>query len=411
MEKVEFTNKICAELSTTQQDGSKIKHFFRQSEMSTLLKDCHSGLEEAREVFKIEIGTTTFNTIDEMKEKTVNMHNELLELIATLSNGTLSDRSSVYSEANGLQNRPKIFHGRESELRELVGILSKESPRIAILGGGGSGCLEAACMALSMQPGQRSIHTQILQRTDHDPLANAWELVNIAQIDVMIGGAKETVQQNLTEAKAIFSTMKHVFGVTCCEMILADLQLREGNISAAQDILQDCLNLCWGKYSEAVSFCLEIFGDRNRWHVMECASPWPVVYRMHGQQLKERLAVHKALLFLGDIFIAQGDDDTAKNLFTVAMGGGGGGRAQCLLRLGDLASKKGDFSHATELWTAALPLFEKSSQAKSAAQVNARLVEIDHNQKALVHLMTLHPPEDRFTELSFEVGKVGIEEG
>jgi hypothetical protein len=56
-----------------------------------------------------------------MKEKTANMHNELLELIATLSNGTLSDRSSVcascvlqntlqfqdqvYSEANGLQNR------------------------------------------------------------------------------------------------------------------------------------------------------------------------------------------------------------------------------------------------------------------------------------------------------------------
>jgi hypothetical protein len=36
---------------------------------------------------------------------------------------------------------------------------------------------------------------------------------------------------------------------------------------------------------------------------------------------------------------------------------------------------------------------------------------MDHNQKALVHLMTLHHPEDRFTELSFEVGKVGIEEG
>jgi hypothetical protein len=38
-----------------QQDGSKIKHFFHQREMSTLLKDSHSGLEEAREVFKVGV--------------------------------------------------------------------------------------------------------------------------------------------------------------------------------------------------------------------------------------------------------------------------------------------------------------------------------------------------------------------
>ncbi|KAJ7080703.1 hypothetical protein C8R44DRAFT_895302 [Mycena epipterygia] len=30
-----------------QQDGNTIKHFFRQSEMSALLKNCHAGLQEA----------------------------------------------------------------------------------------------------------------------------------------------------------------------------------------------------------------------------------------------------------------------------------------------------------------------------------------------------------------------------
>jgi hypothetical protein len=93
-----------------QQEGSKIKYFFRHGEMNTLLKDCHSGLDQALQVFKacvklemehntcanvisIKIGTIVFNSIDEMKKQTQNMHNELLELISSLSDGT-SDRST-----------------------------------------------------------------------------------------------------------------------------------------------------------------------------------------------------------------------------------------------------------------------------------------------------------------------------
>ncbi|KAJ7723579.1 hypothetical protein B0H16DRAFT_1737204 [Mycena metata] len=35
-----------------QQDGNRFKQFFRQSEMNTLLKSCHNGLEQALEVFQ-----------------------------------------------------------------------------------------------------------------------------------------------------------------------------------------------------------------------------------------------------------------------------------------------------------------------------------------------------------------------
>ncbi|KAJ7451884.1 hypothetical protein FB451DRAFT_1051042 [Mycena latifolia] len=38
-----------------------------------------------------------------------------------------------------LPAKPKIFHGRESELKEIVDILQHESPRVAILGAGGMG--------------------------------------------------------------------------------------------------------------------------------------------------------------------------------------------------------------------------------------------------------------------------------
>ncbi|KAJ6490536.1 hypothetical protein DFH09DRAFT_1377292 [Mycena vulgaris] len=37
-----------------QQDKSRIVQFFRQGEMSTLLKGCHLGLEEALEAFKVQ---------------------------------------------------------------------------------------------------------------------------------------------------------------------------------------------------------------------------------------------------------------------------------------------------------------------------------------------------------------------
>jgi hypothetical protein len=36
-----------------QQNGSKIKKFFRQGEMSTLLKDCQAGLRQGLDYFHV----------------------------------------------------------------------------------------------------------------------------------------------------------------------------------------------------------------------------------------------------------------------------------------------------------------------------------------------------------------------
>jgi hypothetical protein len=36
-----------------QQNGSKVKKFFRQGEMSTLLKDCKAGLQQGFEIFQV----------------------------------------------------------------------------------------------------------------------------------------------------------------------------------------------------------------------------------------------------------------------------------------------------------------------------------------------------------------------
>ncbi|KAJ7103935.1 hypothetical protein C8R44DRAFT_887424 [Mycena epipterygia] len=43
-----------------QQDGNKIKYFFRQNEMNTLCKDCDAGLEEGLQVFKFIINLSEY---------------------------------------------------------------------------------------------------------------------------------------------------------------------------------------------------------------------------------------------------------------------------------------------------------------------------------------------------------------
>jgi hypothetical protein len=52
-------------------------------------------------------------------------------------------------------------------------------------------------------------------------------------------------------------------------------------------------------------------------------------------------------------------------------------RAQCMLRLGDLAKKQGDLSRAVEFWKESRPLFERSVQAKDFAQIDARLGAVE----------------------------------
>ncbi|KAJ7494057.1 P-loop containing nucleoside triphosphate hydrolase protein, partial [Mycena latifolia] len=141
-----------------QQDGSKIKSFFHQTETKTLLSECRVELQEAFEVFKTENNITALGHITQMQEEAETMHKEVLELISTWSDGATSDRSSSIYKTNGSQNssnsismlpaKPKIFHGRESELKKIVDILHQESPRITILGAGGMGKTSLAKAAL-----------------------------------------------------------------------------------------------------------------------------------------------------------------------------------------------------------------------------------------------------------------------
>ncbi|KAJ7480876.1 hypothetical protein FB451DRAFT_1446979, partial [Mycena latifolia] len=154
--------------------------------------------------------------------------------------------------------------------------------------------------------------------------------------------------------------------------------------------------------TEVVSYCLERLGNACIWVPMDhVSSHWTVTFLAHSIKVKQKLQIHKALQFLGDLYLAHGDQQTAVSLLTVALQGFTKmdvhrSRAECLLRLGDIVELHGDISKAEELWNTARPLFERSSQVKQVGYIDERLARVSNmledHPEPMVQLLALNAP-------------------
>ncbi|KAJ7866295.1 hypothetical protein B0H13DRAFT_2066949 [Mycena leptocephala] len=250
----------------------------------------------------------------------------------------------------------------------------------------------------------RSIHIKLQETSvDQDFYTHGFALLNVAEIDVATGSPIEDAQSAYEKARDIFSTRNLMTEVVMCDTILADLYLREGNFLTAKTLFERCLKLS-GVRSDVMTYCLERLGDVSRWGAPNWMSDWTTVFLVHSLRQKEKLGIHKALQFLGDAFLAQDDEHTAINLFTVALEGFTWmdvhrSRAECMLQLGDISKGHGDLLKAVELWTTARPLFEKSSQAKQVEKIDHRLADEDVLEKHRTNLA-------RLAELAAPLGTV-----
>jgi tetratricopeptide (TPR) repeat protein len=261
-----------------------------------------------------------------------------------------------------------------------------------------------------------SIHISILEETStQDPFGYGLALLNVAEIDVMIGTPKNGVQRDCDTARKLFNTVGNVLGVTLCDVILADLYLREGDSLVARTIFKKCLNVTL-EYSQIQTYCLERLCDASCWGGSEQMSSWTTVFLVNSLKRKKKLEVYKALRSLGDIFLAQNDEHTATSLFTVALEAFTHmdvhrSRAECMLRLGDISKGHGNLLKAVEFWEAARPLFERSSQAKQVQNIHERVAGIgkdvlEQYRNSSAHLVELNAPSGTVEQLEDELSDI-----
>ncbi|KAJ7146642.1 hypothetical protein C8R44DRAFT_845702 [Mycena epipterygia] len=229
----------------------------------------------------------------------------------------------------------------------------------------------------------RSIHTELVQNTQGTRIY-AYSFLNLAQIDILLGASAHVVHQNLDNAREIFTAIGSPFGLIYCDILLGELTLLENKTDTAKLIFQKCFNSLWQNDSHSAISCLERLADISQWPAsdFEWTSRWTVVYLVYAEEKQNKRALHKALQFLGDIFHAEGELDTASSLFTVALETFTcmdihQSRAECMLRLGDISEQRGNLVEAVKLWKEARPLFMHALQGKEITQLDSRLGAVD----------------------------------
>jgi tetratricopeptide (TPR) repeat protein len=235
----------------------------------------------------------------------------------------------------------------------------------------------------------RIIQIHILRdvSADQNPYQHGFALLNMSQIDVEIGASEDDVKRNLATAVTLFRRMNYSDGIMFCDILKAVLALQQGDFSAARRLFQSCLSSAWGQDTDATAYCLEKLGTFYQWGPTDQESfPWTVTFLAYSYKSKQRLELHKALQFLGDVFRAQGDQETAVSLFLVALDGFTQmdvhrSRGECMVQLGNISKGTGDVHKAVELWETAKQLLDRSSQRKQLAELDLKLASLSDNQQ------------------------------
>ncbi|KAJ7895166.1 hypothetical protein B0H14DRAFT_2558744 [Mycena olivaceomarginata] len=168
----------------------------------------------------------------------------------------------------------------------------------------------------------RNIYSQLIETRSPNLnlLSYAISLLNIAHID-SICGDRQDVYDKLNQAKKIFSDFAYPREIIACNMFIADIELRERKFDLAKIKFQECLHSARGTNNRVELFCWERLADIRAWATSEWQPTWPVIYLGYAYRRKDKLALHKALLCLGDMLIVNKDKKTAANLYTVALEG------------------------------------------------------------------------------------------
>jgi hypothetical protein len=228
--------------------------------------------------------------------------------------------------------------------------------------------------------------------------------LNMAFIDIATGAESKNICQSLDMAQSNLKAVYGYQGTHLCltaDLAAAELWLRDGTLGTANARFGKCFSS--SQDSELSLLCLERLGDLSTgMNDIQTTLGWTGILLGLALKCKDKLQTMQAFRCLGQIFSAEGDNKTALSLFSVALDGFSfmdvhRWRADCMDRIGDTHNNCGAVMKAVELWKAARPLFERSSQMKDITRIDAKLAEVDSAvlvkyEEQLQHLSELHVP-------------------
>ncbi|KAJ7734467.1 hypothetical protein B0H16DRAFT_1577897 [Mycena metata] len=232
----------------------------------------------------------------------------------------------------------------------------------------------------------RAANTSLLAAKPQYIWRDAFAHLNLALIDLATDAAPDTIRSNVSMAKAHFSTLNMALGPHLCDVTDGDLRLREGNPAHARLLFTATFQALYGKWDEVAVICLERLADPgNGMHSIQETFHWATVFLASAQKVKNRLATMKAIRSLGDVFVALDDEATALQLFEVALKGFTSmgvhaWAAGSMVRISGVLERRETptLGRAIDLLREARPLFERSSQLKQIAFVDAKLGMLIH---------------------------------
>ncbi|KAJ7254526.1 hypothetical protein C8J57DRAFT_1657812 [Mycena rebaudengoi] len=252
----------------------------------------------------------------------------------------------------------------------------------------------------------RNIHVTIASSCQPPSYCAILANLNIASIDIATGVDSKLICQNLDKCQ---SRLKALYGFPARETSLtaayvaADLCLRDGCHSDARRMFQKCFAQSQDLPIELALYGPERFGDLSTgMNGIQTTLQWAGIFLGLALKCKQKHQTMQAFRCLGQISSAEGDDETALSLYTVALEGFTfmdvhRWRADCMVRIGDILNGHGEVTKAADLWKAARLLFERSSQMKDITQIDAKLAEVDCTilakyEEELSHLSKLYVP-------------------
>ncbi|KAJ7669078.1 hypothetical protein B0H17DRAFT_1209729 [Mycena rosella] len=211
--------------------------------------------------------------------------------------------------------------------------------------------------------------------------------VNIALIDIQIGGEAGPIREEIERCRALFQGPLAFVGPGCimmCDATLVDLQLREGNMQKeAKDKLEKYFVGSRRNDAEVEIFCLQRLADISLGlNKLEPTMGWAVIFLASALARQNRLASMEALRCLGAIFLVQEENDTALSLFEVARAGFFAmgvyrSHGHCLRGMAEVHQKRGDFTKARAYLMEARPLYERCQQRREIERLDANVRDME----------------------------------